>query len=136
MLDALLAAISLPILAMTSGAACAGPTITSAVASQAGNNGNLTSYNVAITVKNTGSAAEPSSLLQSVVVYQDATKVDQKGTHPLAAGAQTTVHYVFSRSSEAEARSTHLNFRLVLSDPHGTPFANCTPASKSYRLDV
>lgn len=136
MLDALLAAISLPILAMTSGAACAGPTITHAVAVQAGNNGNLTSYNVAVTVKNTGSAAEPSSLLQSVEVFQDATKVDQKGTQPLAAGAQTTVHYVFSRSSEAEAGSTHLHFRLVLSDPHGTPFTNCTPESKSYRLDV
>jgi hypothetical protein len=136
MLDALLAAISLPILAIASGGACAGPTITNAVASQAANNGNLTSYNVAVTVKNTGSAAEPSSLLQSVQVYQDATKVDQKGTPPLRAGGQTTVHYVFSRSSEAQAGSTHLRFRLVLSDPHGTPFANCTPESNSFRLDV
>lgn len=136
MLDALLAALTLPILAMTSGAACAGPTITNAVASQAGNNGNLTSYDVAVTVKNTGSATEPSSLLQSVQVFQDATKVDQKGTQPLAAGAHTTVHYRFSRSSEAEAGSTHLFFRLVLSDPHGTPFTNCTSASNSFRLDV
>jgi hypothetical protein len=136
MLDALLAALSLPILAMTSNGACAGPTITNAVASQAGNNGNLTSYDVAVTVKNTGSAAEPSSLLQSVETFQDATKVDQKGTQPLAAGGRTTVHYRFSRSSEAQAGSTHLRFRLVLSDPHGTPFANCSPASKSFRLDV
>ncbi|HEV8020544.1 MAG TPA: CARDB domain-containing protein [Candidatus Lustribacter sp.] len=136
MLDALLAAISLPILAMTANGACAGPTITNAISSETGNNGDLKTYNVAVTVKNTGSAAEPSSLLQSVQVYQDATKVDQKGTQPLAAGGQTTVHYIFTRSSEAQAGSTHLHFRLVLSDPHGTPFTNCTPESNSYRLDV
>ena len=93
MLSALLVAISLPIIAMTSNGACAGPTIANAVATQTGNNGNLTTYDVAVTVKNTGSAAEPSSLLQSVEVFQDATKVDQKGTPPLAAGGRATVHY-------------------------------------------
>jgi len=134
MLDALLAALSLPLLAMTTNA-CAGPTIVHAVAAQAGTNGDLTTYNVAITVKNDGSQGEPSSLLQSVQVYQDQTKVDQKGTQPLAAGGSTTVHYVFSRSAEAEQGSTHLHFRLVLRDPHGTSFAACTPDS-NYRLDV
>jgi hypothetical protein len=135
MLDAVLAALSKPILAMTSGA-CAGPTITHAVASEVGSNGNLTTYDVAIRVTNAGSAAEPSSLLQSVEVFQDATKVDQKGTPPLAAGASATVHYRFSRSSEAEARSTHLHFTLKLSDPHGTPFAHCSSGTNSYRLDI
>ena len=134
MLDALLAALSLPLLAATTNA-CVGPTITNAVATQAGTNGNLTSYDVAVTVKNTGSQAEPASLLQSVQVYQDQTKVDQKGTQPLAAGASTTVHYSFSRSSEAEQGSTHLHFRLVLKDPHGTAFSDCTPDS-NYRLNV
>jgi hypothetical protein len=135
MLDALLAAISLPILAMTSGA-CAGPTITNAVASEVGSNGDLTTYDVAIRVTNAGSAGEPSSLLQSVQVFQDATKVDQKGTPPLAAGASATVHYRFSRSSEAEARSTHLHFRLTLADPHGTPFTDCSSGANGYRLDI
>ena len=133
MLDALLAALSLPLLAAATNA-CAGPAITNAVATQVGTNGDLTNYDVAITVKNSGSA-EPSSLLQSVQVYQDQTKVDQKGTQPLAAGGSTTVHYIFSRSSEAERGSTHLHFRLVLSDPHGTAFSDCTPDS-DYRLDV
>ncbi len=135
MLVAFLAAFSLPIVAMTSGA-CAGPTITSAIASQAGTNGNLNTYDVAIRVKNAGSAAEPSSLLQSVQVFQDATKVDQKGTPPLAAGQSATVHYRFTRSSEAAARSTHLHFTLTLSDPHGTPFADCSSGQNSYRLDI
>jgi hypothetical protein len=135
MLDAFLAALTLPILAMTSGA-CAGPTITSAVASEVGNNGDLTTYDVAIRVKNAGSAAEPSSLLQSVEVFQDATKVDQKGTPPLAAGQSATVHYRFTRSSEAEARSTHLHFTLKLADPHGTPFTDCSSGNNSFRLDI
>jgi hypothetical protein len=135
MLDAVLAALTLPILAMTSGA-CAGPTITKAVASEVGSNGDLNTYDVAIRVTNAGSAAEPSSILQSVQVYQDATKVDQKGTPPLAAGASATVHYRFQRSSEAAARSTHLHFTLTLADPHGTPFTDCSSGSNSYRLDI
>jgi hypothetical protein len=135
MIDVLLAAISLPILAMTSGA-CAGPTITNAVATQAGDNGNLRTYDVAITVKNLGSAGEPSSLLQSVQVFQDATKVDQKGTPPLAAGAASTVHYRFTRSSEAQHNSTHLRFQLTLADPHGTPFTDCSTANNRFRLDI
>lgn len=135
MLDVLLAALSLPILAMTSGA-CADPAITSAVATEAGNNGNLTTYDVAIRVKNAGSAGEPSSLLQSVQVFQDATKVDQHGTPPLAAGASATVHYRFSRSSEARAGSTHLRLRLVLSNPHGVRVTDCTTANDTYRLNV
>jgi hypothetical protein len=135
MLDALLAALTLPILAMTSGA-CAGPTITNAVASEVGTNGDLTTYDIAIRVKNAGSAAEPSSLLQSVQVYQDATKVDQKGTPPLGAGQSATVHYRFSRSSEAAARSTHLYFALTLSDPHGTPFTDCSSGDNRFRLDI
>jgi len=135
MIDVLLAALSLPVLAMTSGA-CAGPTITNAVATQAGDNGDLRTYDIAITVTNRGSAGEPSSLLQSVQIFQDATKVDQKGTPPLAAGGATTVHYRFTRSSEAQHNSTHLRFQLALSNPHGTPFTDCTTANNRYRLDI
>ena len=135
MLDALLAALSLPILAATSGA-CAAPTITNAVATQTGNNGDLNTYDVAITVKNNGAASEPSDVLQSVQVFQDTTKVDQKGTQPLAAGTTTTVHYTFTRSSEAQAGTTHLRFGLVLSDPHGTAMSTCNGAGEEYRLDV
>jgi subtilase family serine protease len=134
MLDVLLAALSLPILAMTSGA-CADPAITSAVATQVGNNGDLRTYDVAVRVKNAGSAAEPSSLLQSVQVFQDATKVDQKGTPPLAAGGSATVHYRFQRSSEARSGSTHLRFQLMLSNPHG-PVTDCSTANNKYRIDV
>lgn len=133
MLDLLLTALSLPLLALTS-TACA-PAITSAVATQVGDTGDLTTYDVAVKVKNAGSAPEPSSLLQSVQVFQDATKVDQMGTPPLPAGRSATVHYRFQRSSEAHPLSTHLRFKLVMSDPHRRS-ADCTVANGTYRIDV
>jgi hypothetical protein len=135
MLDVLLTALSLPILAMTSNA-CADPAIVAAVASPLGSNGNLNTYDVAITVKNLGSGAEPASLLQSVQIYQDATKVDQHGTPPLAAGASATVHYRLQRSSEARPGTTHLRFQLVMHDPHGVPVTDCSGSNDSYRIDV
>lgn len=133
MLDVLLTALSLPVLAMTS-TACAQPAIASAVARQVGDNGDLTTYDVAVSVKNAGRGAEASSLLQSVQVYQDATKVDQMGAPPLSPGRVATVHYRFSRSSEAHARSTHLRFKLVATDPHRKT-TSCSVAS-DFRLDV
>jgi hypothetical protein len=133
MLDVLLTALSVPLLAMTSGA-CAAPTISTAVATQLGSNGDLTTYDVAITVKNTG-ASEPSSLLQSVQVFQDATKVDQKGTPPLPAGGSATVHYRLQRSAEARPGTTHLRFSLVLHDPHSA-IAECSGTNTTYRINV
>jgi archaellum component FlaG (FlaF/FlaG flagellin family) len=119
---------------MTSNA-CVDPAITHAVSNQLGSNGNLNTYDVAITVKNTGSSAEPSSLLQSVLVYQDATKVDQKGTPPLSAGGTATVHYRLQRSSEARPGSTHLRFSIVVHDPHGA-VTDCSTANTTYRINV
>jgi hypothetical protein len=132
---ALFAAFAVPLLAMTS-PTCADPAIVSAASSTLGNNGNLTTYDVAVTLENMGLGSEPSSLLQSVGVYQDATKVDQFGTPPLKAGARATVHYRFQRSSEARSGSTHLRFTLVLRNPHGVPVTDCSAANDTYRLDV
>jgi hypothetical protein len=134
MLDVLLTVLSLPLLAMTSNA-CVAPAITTAVAHQLGSNGDLNTYDVAITVKNMGSVAEPSSLLQSVQIFQDATKVDQKGTPPLPAGGTATVHYRLQRSSEARPGTTHLRFSLVMHDPHGA-VTSCSTANSSYRINV
>jgi hypothetical protein len=135
MFAALLTAISIPILAAAS-PSCADPVIASAVATTLGNNGAIASYDVAITVRNAGTVAEPSSMLQSVEVYQDATKVDQIGTPPLRPGQSATVHYRLKRSFEARPGSTHLRLQLVLRDPHGMPFAVCSGANGAYRLNL
>jgi hypothetical protein len=135
MLDGLLAALSIPLLALANNA-CTAPTIASAIANPIGNNGSITTYDVAIRVKNNGPAAEPSSLLQSVAIYQDATKVDQIGTPPLKPGGSATVHYRLQRSTDARSGSTHLRLQLVLRDPHGTAFGDCSSANDTYRIDV
>ena len=87
-------------------------------------------------VKNLGSSDEPSSLLQSVQVFQDATRVDQKGAPPLRAGGAATVHYRLQRSSEARPGTTHLRFQLVLRNPHGVPITNCSTSNDTYRINV
>jgi subtilase family serine protease len=136
MFDALLTALALPLLAATMPGACTNPAIISAAATPVGSNGKLTTFNVAIRVKNTGTVGEPPSLLQSVEVFQDATKVDQKSAPPLAPGQAATVHYVFQRSAEAQPGSTHLRFRIVTSDPHGTTIGNCSVANSTFRINV
>jgi archaellum component FlaG (FlaF/FlaG flagellin family) len=132
MLDVLLAALTLPTLAMK---ACADPAITHVAAGPVANNGDLTTYDFAITVKNVGGANQPSSALNSILIYQDATKVDQKGAQPLRAGATETVQYRFQRSSEARPGTTRLRFQLMVSDPHA-PVQNCSTANDTYRISV
>jgi subtilase family serine protease len=131
----LLAALTLPLLAMTS-TTCADPAIVKAVATTVAGGGPLTTYDVAVTVENVGLGAEPASLLQSVAIYQDATKVGQVGTPPLRPGQRATVHYRFQRSSHGRSGSTHLRFALVLSNPHGVPVTDCSTRNDTYRIDV
>ena len=113
----------------------ADPAITHVTATPISDNGQLAAYDFAITVKNNGSAKQPSSVLQSVVIYQDATKVDQKGAQPLGAGATETVHYRFTRSNQARMGSTHMRFQLIVRDPHEAA-SDCSTANDTYRLDV
>lgn len=132
MLHAPVAAVALPLLAANS---CPDPALANVVATPVSDNGNLAEIDFAITVKNAGTANEPASLLQSVMIYQDATKVDQKGAQPLAAGASETLHYRFTRSNEAHAGSTHMRFQLVMHDPHGA-VRNCSTANDTFRINV
>ncbi|HEY3885838.1 MAG TPA: hypothetical protein VGL62_11555, partial [Vicinamibacterales bacterium] len=62
-------------------AACSGaqPAIVGAAVRSVTQNGDLNHYVVAITVTNQGSAGQPGNTLQSIAVYQDGDKVDQKG---------------------------------------------------------
>jgi hypothetical protein len=132
MLDVILAALALPVLAMN---ACADPAITNVTATPISDNGSLAAYDFAITVKNMGGANQPASILQSVQVYQDATKVDQKSARPLRAGGAETLHYRFSRSNEARMGSTHMRFVLVMHDPHAA-VQDCSVANDTFRLNV
>lgn len=96
-------------------AACSGaePSIVQAAVRSVSQNGDLNHYVVAVRVTNQGGAAQPGNTLQSIAVYQDGDKVDQKGLPPLRAGQSATVTYAFDRSNLSRARSTKLRFKLV-----------------------
>jgi hypothetical protein len=96
-------------------AACSGaePSIDQAAVRSVTQNGDLNHYVVAITVSNHGSAGQPGNTLQSIAVYQNGDKVDQKGLPPLRSGGRATVTYAFDRNHRSEARSTNLRFKLV-----------------------
>jgi hypothetical protein len=127
------AAIVAPLVASAS-PACADPAITSARSSLAAG-GSLDVYDVAITVTNRGRGAQPSSLLQSVAVYQDAGKVGQIAVPPLRPNASQTVHYRLQRAVDARPGSTNLRLMLVLRDPH-RPVTDCSAANDTFRLSV
>jgi subtilase family serine protease len=133
MLDLIAAAAFAPLVAVTS-SACADPAIVSATST--GGAAAATTYDVAIVVRNLGRGAQPSSLLQSVQVYQNGVKVDQKGVLPLKPGASQTVHYRLMRANDAEAGSTHLRLTLVMHDAHGARVTDCSTANDTFRLDV
>ncbi len=69
-------------------AACSGaePSIVQAAVRSVAHNGPLNHYTVAVTVTNQGSMRQPGNTLQSVAVYQNGDKVDQKGLQPLRPG--------------------------------------------------
>jgi subtilase family serine protease len=120
-----------PVMAASTSCTGADPGITKAAVQSTTTNGNLNHYVIAITVQNMGTANQPSNLLQSVNVYQNGDKVDQKGLQPLSPGKSQTVTYAFDRASEARAHTTH--FRFMLTTPSGS---NCSADNDSFRLDV
>ena len=117
--------------------ACSGadPAITKASVQSVSSNGDLTYRTVAVTVTNLGSAGQHGDLLQSVDVYQDNNKVDQKGVPPLRPGQSATVLYQFKRSSEARRNSTRLDFRMDVQSAVPGP-ADCNPANDHLRLNA
>ena len=133
---AFLAALALGPIIASNASACADPAIVSASLASTQRNGALDDFDTVIVVKNVGQGAQAPSLLQSVQVFQDATKVGQIGLRPLAAGASQTVHYELQRSAGGAAGSTRLRFVLVGHDPHGLPVTNCSTSNDVFRLTV
>jgi subtilase family serine protease len=117
---------------------CSGadPAIISATVQSTTSNGSLNHYTIAITVQNVGSMKQASNLLQSVDVYQDSGKVDQKGLQPLAPGKTQTVTYAFDRAIEAANHSTHLRFVLDFHAVSVPGNADCNTDNDQFRLDV
>ena len=97
-----------------------GPAISSARLQGVSHEGALNRYHIAVTVTN-GGPSQPGNTLQSVQIYQNGDKNDQKGVPPLKTGQSYTFVHDFLRSSDANERTT--NFRFTL-----TSATNCAVA--------
>jgi CARDB len=86
--------------------------------------GTMNQYRLVGTVKNLGTANQPSSTLQFVDIYDGAEKVDAKTIPPLTAAGSTTFTYNWSRAYDAGVGSTTFYFKMRM--VHGT---NCNPAN-------
>ncbi len=136
MLDALLAAITLPILAMTSGA-CAGPTITSAV-------GLAGRHQRRPDDLRRGDPGEECRLRRRTVfvaAVRSGLPGRNQGRPKGHAAARRRCNRPPSTTDsrvhrKPRPRSTHLRFTLTLSDPHGTPFTDCSSGDNGYRLNI
>jgi len=88
--------------------------------------GGLNTYGLHISVVNHGSQRQASNVLQSVSIFQDGTKVGQKGIPPLAAGGSYAFDYTFSRATGARPGTTTFAFALA---PDRNADAACYDAS-------
>ena len=133
----LLSLLAAPAGAASPAAACSGadPAIVKTALQSSTQNGPLRHLVVAITVSNLSDVKQASNVLQSVAVYQDGNKVDNKGVKPLAAHQLQTVTYTFDRSAQAAPGTTHLRFKLSLEG--ATPAnADCNTENDEARLNV
>jgi CARDB len=94
--------------------ACAGPgpAVASAKVDRMTPNGELNTYQLRVSVVNRGDVSQAGNVLQSVDIFRNGTKVDQKGVPPLKAGGTYSFVYPFSRNSDAGDGTTTFTFRM------------------------
>jgi hypothetical protein len=88
------------------------PVITSVAVQNVMPDAGVNQYTIRVSVMNRGQNSQASNALQSVQIYQDATKVGEKGIPPLKAGGTYAFPYRFTRNSDAADGTTNLVFRL------------------------
>jgi hypothetical protein len=96
----------------------------------------LTHYTVSVTVVNLGNERQASNVLQSVDVFQDDTKVGQKGIPPLAPGKSYTFPYDLERSADAGVGTTVLRLQLRVPPSSSPSDEDCNPSNDRFVLSV
>jgi len=86
--------------------------------------GKVNEYTLAASVRNMGTANQPSNTLQFVDIYNGTQKVDSKGVPPLTASGTYHFTYNWKRASDAGAGTTTFVFKMRM--VHGT---NCNPSN-------
>lgn len=100
------------------------PAITHAEVQSTHAMGKMNQYVLVGTVKNLGTANQPSNTLQFVDIYDGAQKVDAKTIPPLPASGTYHFTYDWNRAVDAGAGSTKFIFKMRM--VHGT---NCNPSN-------
>ena len=124
-----------PVIAAT----CSGadPAITHVSASQPTTDAaGVNHYTLSITVTNLGDRKQTSNLLQSVQIWEDRQKVDQKGIPPLAPDQSYRFSYNTPRNSDAAMGSTRFDFRLVVSNPLPVGWQDCNGGNDRATLTI
>ncbi len=131
------AALGFVLCAGTAAAACSGadPALQSVAVKSVVQANGTNRYTLVGTVTNVGSAAQASSVLQFVDIYQTpGQKLDAKGIPPLRAGESYTFSYLMLRSAEAGNGTTTLRFHLDLRQPSSGSDADCNTANDSFSV--
>jgi len=90
-------------------------------------------YALRVVVANRGATRQPSDVLQSVSIYQDGSKVGEKGVPPLGARGSYTFDQPFQRSDQANTGTTNFAFRL---HPDRNAGAACYGEGNRFRITV
>jgi hypothetical protein len=116
--------------------ACTGadPSITNVTTTQVAGSGDLSTYALKVTVANIGSSDQPKNLLQSVDIFLDGGKKDEKGLPPLAAGADYSFTYDVRRAADAGNRTSTVRLHLVTDRPAGDAAQSCSMANTDQRV--
>jgi hypothetical protein len=94
------------------GCAGPGPAIASVKVANTTQDGALNDYQLRVSVINRGNTSQAGNVLQSVDIFRNGTKVDQKGVPPLKAGGAYSFVYSFSRNADAGDGTTTFTFRM------------------------
>ncbi len=115
------------------GCAAGSLSVTSVTVASVTQNGAINHYQLRVSVTNRG-ASQAGNVLQSIDIFRNGTKADQKGVPPLKAGAGYSFLYPYDRNSDAGDGTTSFVFRPEAQQPGGGEA--CYGAGQGYRFSV
>ncbi|HLY01692.1 MAG TPA: CARDB domain-containing protein [Candidatus Cybelea sp.] len=119
----------------TDGAAatCAGadPAIVSVKVQNVAGNGSVNHYTLVGRVTNLGNRKQASNVLQFVDIYQNGTRLEDRGVPPLAPGQSYTFSYDWQRAMDAGSGTTTLHFSLRMTSPSPPGNEDCNPGNNT-----
>jgi hypothetical protein len=120
--------------AAAAGCAGADPAITSVRVQNVTGNGSVNHYTMVGRVTNLGNQRQASNVLQFVDIYQNGTRLEDRGVPPLAPGQSSTFSYVWQRASDAGKNTTTFDFRIRMTSPSPPGNQDCNPGNDTFSL--